>query len=227
VLPYILLVLLIALERVAELAVARRNTRWSLQRGAVEFGQRHFPAIVAAHCALLAGCLAEPPLAHRPFIPALGLPMLALVLLMQPVRLWCIKSLGPRWNTRILVIPGAALVRTGPYRYLRHPNYAAVAIEGAALPLIHTAWLTCACFTITNAALLTIRVRCESTAHSWALSVARSYPPPTAPPGQARLGSRDTLSTAGADCKALALLPADVPDTGQQHAILPLGHQDR
>jgi methyltransferase len=170
VLPYILLVLLIALERVAELAVARRNARWSLQRGGVEFGQRHFPAIVAVHCALLAGCLAEPLLAHRPFIPALGLPMLVLVLLMQPVRLWCIKSLGPRWNTRILVIPGAALVRTGPYRYLRHPNYAAVAIEGAALPLIHTAWLTCACFTITNAALLTIRVRCETTAHRWALS---------------------------------------------------------
>ena len=97
----------------------------AVTRGGVGFGQRHFPAIVAVHCALLVGCLAEPPLAHRPFIPALGLPMLALVLLMRPARLWCIKSLGPRWNTRILVIPRAALVRTGPYRYLRHPNYAA------------------------------------------------------------------------------------------------------
>jgi len=171
--PYVLLVLLIALERVAELAVARRNARWSLQRGAREFGRGQYLAIVTAHCALLAGCLAEPPLGHRPFIPWLGAPMLALVLLAQPVRVWCIKALGHRWNTRVLVIPGAALVRTGPYRYLRHPGYAAVAIEGTALPLVHTAWLTCACFTIANAALLTMRIRCETAAHRWALSAAR------------------------------------------------------
>jgi methyltransferase len=167
---YVLLILLICVERVAELAVARRHARWSLQRGAREFGQGHYPAIVAVHCALLAGCLAEPPLAHRPFIPALGAPMLALVLLAQPARLWCIKALGPRWNTRVLVIPDAALIRTGPYRYLRHPGYITAAVEGAALPLVHTAWLTCVCFTIANAAILTVRIRCEAAAHRWALS---------------------------------------------------------
>lgn len=166
--PYVLLISLIALERLAELAAARRNTRWSLQRGAREFGRGHYPVIVAAHCALLGGCLAEPVLTRRPFVPALGVPMLALVLFVQPIRLWCVRALGPRWNTRVLVIPGAALVRTGPYRYLRHPNYAAVAIEGAALPLVHTAWITCACFTIANAALLTTRMRCEASAHHWA-----------------------------------------------------------
>ena len=166
--PYALLVVLIALERVAELAVARRNTRWSIERGGTEFGRRHYPAIVAVHCGLLAGCLAEPPLAHRPFLPALGVPVLGLVLLMQPVRLWCIKTLGHQWNTRVLVIPGARLVRTGPYRYLRNPNYMAVAIEGAALPLVHTAWLTCVCFMLANAVLLRIRVRCENVALSWA-----------------------------------------------------------
>jgi methyltransferase len=186
--PYVLLIFLIALERVAELAVARRNARWSQQRGAREFGRGHYPVIVAAHCALLGGCLVEPPLAHRPFIPALGVPMLALVLLAQPVRLWCIKALGHQWNTRVLVIPGQSLVRTGPYRYLRHPNYAAVAVEGAALPLIHTAWLTCVCFTIANAAILTVRIRCETAAHRWALS------------------GRD-VSYGGADGKSLAQPP--------------------
>ncbi len=186
--PYVLLILLIGVERVAELAAARRNARWSLQRGAREFRRGHYPVVVTAHCALLAGCLAEPPLAHRPFIPALGAPMLALVLLAQPVRLWCIQALGPRWNTRILVIPGAALVRTGPYRYLRHPNSAAVAVEGAALPLVHTAWLTCVCFTVANAAILTARIRCEAAAHRWALS---------------RREVTDDGSRAGADDKSL------------------------
>jgi methyltransferase len=167
---YALLIAAIAAERVAELAVARRNARWSLQREAREFGRGHYPVVVAVHCALLAGCLAEPLLAHRPFIPALGWPMLAVVLLAQPLRLWCLRALGPRWNTRILVIPGMPLVSTGPYRYLPHPNYAVVAVEGAALPLIHTAWITCVCFTIVNAAILIIRIRCETTAHRWAMS---------------------------------------------------------
>lgn len=173
--PYSLVIILVALERVAELAVARRNTRWSLERGGLEFGRRHYPAIVAVHCGLLAGCLAEPPLAHRPFVPALGVPMLGLVLLAQPARLWCMKTLGHQWNTRVMVIPGAGLVRTGPYRYLRNPNYAAVAMEGAALPLIHTAWLTCVCFTMANAVILSIRIRCENLAHGLALPAARSH----------------------------------------------------
>jgi methyltransferase len=161
---YTLLVGAVALERVAELVVSRRNERWSAARGAVVSGQGHYPVMVALHTGLLAGCLAEVWLGDRPFTPALGWPMLALVVAAQGLRWWCIRTLGPRWNTRVIVVPGLPLVAGGPYRWLRHPNYVAVVVEGLALPLVHTAWLTATAFTVLNAALLTVRIRCENTA---------------------------------------------------------------
>ncbi|WP_232835660.1 isoprenylcysteine carboxyl methyltransferase family protein [Actinocorallia populi] len=163
---YTALVLLIAAERLVELAVARANTRWSLARGGVITGGAHYPLFALLHTALLAGCLLEPPLAHRPFIPALAWPMLALVLAAQALRWWCIHTLGRQWNTRIVVVPGLPRVTRGPYRlpWLPHPNYLAVALEGLALPLIHTAWLTALTFTLLNTALLTLRIRHESRA---------------------------------------------------------------
>ncbi|MFE9841782.1 isoprenylcysteine carboxyl methyltransferase family protein [Streptomyces goshikiensis] len=161
---YLLLLGLVAAERIAELAVARRAARWSLARGAREYGRGHYPAMVALHTALLVGCAVEPWAAGRPFVPVLGWSALALAALAQGLRWWCITTLGPRWNTRVLVVPGLPLVAGGPYRLLRHPNYVAVVVEGAALPLVHSAWLTAAGFTALNAALLTVRVRCEDTA---------------------------------------------------------------
>lgn len=161
---YLALVLSVAAERGAELAVARRNTDWSLARGAVETGQRHYPVLVALHTALLVGGPIEVWAAQRPFVPALGWPMLGVVAAAQLLRWWCIGTLGPRWNTRVLVVPGLTPVRSGPYRYLRHPNYLAVAAEGAALPLVHGAWLTAVVFTALDSALLTVRIRCENTA---------------------------------------------------------------
>ncbi|MCA1223285.1 isoprenylcysteine carboxyl methyltransferase family protein [Streptomyces sp. 8L] len=163
---YTVLVLAVGAERLAELAVAKRNTRWSLARGAVEHGCGHYPAMVALHTGLLLGCLAEVRFGHRPFEPALGWPMLAAVLLAQGLRWWCVTALGPRWNTKVLVVPGLPLVTAGPYRlrWLRHPNYVAVAAEGVALPLAHTAWLTAVAFTVLNAWLLTVRIRCENAA---------------------------------------------------------------
>ncbi|RJL20853.1 hypothetical protein D5H75_38910 [Bailinhaonella thermotolerans] len=158
----ILLILLVAAERLAELAVARRNTRWALSRGGREHGRGHYPVMAVLHVALLAGCLAEAP--FRPFVPALGLPMLALVILSQALRWWCVAALGRRWNTRVIVIPGLPLVASGPYRWFRHPNYVAVVVEGIALPLVHTAWLTALVFTLLNAVLLTVRIRCENAA---------------------------------------------------------------
>ncbi|WP_093769652.1 isoprenylcysteine carboxyl methyltransferase family protein [Streptomyces sp. F-7] len=161
---YTLLVLAVAVERLAELVVARRNAAWTRARDGVEHGRGHYPVMVVLHTGLLAGCLLEPLLADRPFLPALGWPALALVLLAQALRWWCITTLGPYWNTRVIVVAGARLVGDGPYRLLRHPNYVAVVVEGAALPLVHSAWITATVFTLADAVLLTVRVRCENAA---------------------------------------------------------------
>ncbi|MDU0301708.1 isoprenylcysteine carboxyl methyltransferase family protein [Streptomyces sp. PAL114] len=161
---YTPLVLAVAVERLAELVVARRNAAWTRARAGVEHGSGHYPVMVVLHTGLLAGCLLEPLLADRPFLPALGWPALALALLAQVLRWWCITSLGPYWNTRVIVVPGARLVGRGPYRLLRHPNYVAVVVEGVALPLVHSAWITATLFTLANAVLLTVRIRCENAA---------------------------------------------------------------
>ncbi len=163
---YVLLIGAVAVERVVELALARRNSAWTLGRGGIEHGRDHYPWMVALHTALLAGCLLEPTLAARPFVPLLGWTALALVAASQALRWWCVRSLGPYWNTRVIVVPGTPPVRRGPYRFprLRHPNYVAVAVEGAALPLVHGAWLTALAFTAANTALMSVRIRCEDTA---------------------------------------------------------------
>lgn len=159
---YALLVAAVALERLAELIVAQRNLAWSRLHGGVEWGAGHYPAMVLLHTGLLAGCLAEA--MHRPFLPWLGWPMLAIVLAAQGLRWWCIATLGRQWNTRIVVIPGASRVDRGPYRVVPHPNYVAVIAEGVALPLVHTAWLTAVVFTVLNAALLRTRIKVENAA---------------------------------------------------------------
>lgn len=161
---YGLLVAAVAAERIAELAVARRNERWSTTRGAIVTGQGHYPAMVALHTGLLVGCPAEVWLADRPFVPALAWPMLAVLTGAQALRWWCIGTLGPRWNTKVIVVHDLPLVTSGPYRRLQHPNYVAVVAEGVALPLVHTAWVTAIVFTVLNAALLTVRIRCENRA---------------------------------------------------------------
>lgn len=151
---FTLLVAAVALERGVELVVSRRNLGWALARGGRESGRGHFPAMVALHAALLVGAVAEVVVADRPFLPWLGWPALALALACQGGRYWCIAVLGRQWNTRVVVVPGLAAVARGPYRWLRHPNYAVVALEGLALPLVHTAWVTAAVFTALNAVLL-------------------------------------------------------------------------
>ncbi len=161
---YALLLAAIAVERLAELVVSRRNLAWSRARGGVEFGAGHYPAMVVLHTGLLAGCLLEVIVFDRPFIPALGWSMLAVVVAAQALRWWCVATLGPQWNTRVVVVPGAARVGDGPYRYFAHPNYVAVVAEGFALPLVHTAWITALVFTALNAALLRTRIRTENAA---------------------------------------------------------------
>jgi methyltransferase len=158
------LLALIAVERVAELVVSQRHAVALLRAGGVESGRGHFPVMVALHIGLLAGCVAEPLALHRTFIPALGYPMLAVVVLANALRWWCIVTLGPRWSARVIVMPGLPLVGSGPYRWFAHPNYVAVVVEGAALPLVGSAWITASAFTVLNAALLTVRLRCETRA---------------------------------------------------------------
>lgn len=161
---YPVLVGAFAVERIGELVVARRNERWARARGATEYGRGHYPVMVALHTGLLVGAPLEVALGNRPFIPGLGVPMLVLLAASQALRWWCISTLGRQWNTRVLVVPGLGRVDRGPYRLLAHPNYAAVVIEGAALPLVHTAWLTALVFSACNAALLTRRIRVEDRA---------------------------------------------------------------
>ncbi|GGM73019.1 isoprenylcysteine carboxyl methyltransferase [Lentzea pudingi] len=161
---YSVLVGLVAVERLAELVVAKRNLAWSLARGGRETGFAHYPFMVVLHTGLLAGCLAEVWLADRDFVALLGWPMLALVVLSQALRWWCIRVLGRQWNTRIVVVPGLPRVTGGPYRLVPHPNYVAVVVEGVALPLVHGAWLTALVFTVLNAGLLTVRIRAENDA---------------------------------------------------------------
>ena len=161
---YTVLIGLVGIERLVELVVAKRNLAWSLARGGKETGFGHYPFMVVLHTGLLVGCLLEVWLGGRTFIPALGWPMLALALGSQVLRWWCVRTLGPRWNTRIIVVPDLPLVTGGPYRFFSHPNYVAVVVEGAALPLVHTAWLTALCFSVINAGLLTVRIRAENTA---------------------------------------------------------------
>jgi methyltransferase len=161
---YIALVAAVALERLAELRLTRRNLAWSLDQGGVETGFGHYPAMVALHTGLLVACVLEAILGHRPFLPALGWPMVVIVLAAQALRWWCIATLGRQWNTRIVVVPGLRLKAGGPYRFFTHPNYVAVVVEGIALPLVRTAWLTALLFTVLNAILLSVRIRAENDA---------------------------------------------------------------
>ena len=143
-----------AAERVAELVLSARHARWAFARGGVERGRGHFPAMVALHTALLVAPVVEVVTADRPFLPWLGWPALVAVVAAQALRWWCIATLGRQWNTRVIVVPGASLVARGPYARFAHPNYVAVVVEGVALPLVHTAWVTALAFTLLNAVLL-------------------------------------------------------------------------
>ena len=155
---------LCALERGVELVVSRRNRRWALAQGALEFGHGHLLPMKLLHGAFLGGCALEVWAGARPFLPALGWPCLGLALLCQALRYWVIASLGRRWNVGVIVLPGVPVEVRGPFRFLRHPNYVAVALEGLAVPLVHSAWLTALVFSTLNAALLRVRIRCEEAA---------------------------------------------------------------
>jgi methyltransferase len=158
------LVALVGLERLVEMRISRRNAAWSRAQGAQEHGAGHYPTMVALHTSLLVAAVAEVWVLDRRPSRALAATSLALVATTMGLRYWVIGTLGHRWNTRVLVLPEDQLVIAGPFRYVRHPNYVAVTVEVAALPLVHSAFGTAVVFTLANAALLKVRIRVEDEA---------------------------------------------------------------
>jgi len=155
---------LLGVERGAELLISRANGRAAFAKGAYEVGQRHYRWMAALHVAFFFSCAAEVLLLDRSFPGALGFVALGLVVCAQTLRYAAVRALGQKWNVRIIVWPLAPPVTSGPYRFVRHPNYVAVAIELACVPLVHGAVLTAVAFSICNAVVLAIRIAEEERA---------------------------------------------------------------
>lgn len=148
----------VTLQRLGELGLARRNTAWLLRQGAVEQAPGHYPLIVAVHAAWLLG------LWMLAYDSAVSLPWLAAFAVLQAMRVWVLATLGRRWTTRIIVVPGAPLVKRAPFRFLSHPNYAVVAGEIAVLPLAFGLPLFALLFSVMNVGVLLVRIRAENLA---------------------------------------------------------------
>ncbi len=154
----VLILAFVTLQRFAELVVARRNTRALLARGAHEVAPGHYPLIVAVHTLWLATLWWLAP--GKPIL----WPLIALFALLQAARLWVLATLGERWTTRIIILPGAPLVTRGPFRWVRHPNYVVVIGEIAVLPLAFGLWTVAILFSLLNLAVLAIRISAENRA---------------------------------------------------------------
>ena len=152
-----ILLTLVALQRLAELVMAYRNTKRLMQAGATEIGAAHYPLIVSVHAAWLLALVA-----WAVFVPQhLSMPWLLVYIALQAFRLWVMLTLGRFWTTRIIVPREMPLIRRGPYRFLRHPNYVVVALEIAVLPLVIGAWPLSMIFSLLNAAILKVRITAE------------------------------------------------------------------
>ena len=156
-LPYAIMVF-VTLQRLSELVIAARNTKALMAQGAVEIGKNHYPAMIALHASWL--ILLWLAAGGRP----VNLPLLAVFAVLQIMRIWVLATLGRRWTTRVIVLPGAPLVTGGPFRFLRHPNYCVVVAEIAVLPLVFGLIWIAVLYTLLNAAMLWVRIRSESQA---------------------------------------------------------------
>lgn len=157
--PLYLIVGFLVLQRLVELAIAQRNHRALADEGAIEFGRRHYPALVALHAGWLLALLAT----VDPKTPV-SIPLLAVFVLLEGGRVWVVATLGSRWTTRIMVVPGGKRIRSGPYRYLNHPNYLIVCGEIAVVPLMFGAWVLALIASVLNLLALRTRVRVENKA---------------------------------------------------------------
>jgi len=154
----IVILALVTLSRLVELTIARANTRRLIAAGGQEVAPGHYTLIVALHAAWLAA------LWWYGSGQSVSVPWLVIYIALQALRVWILASLGERWTTRIISLPGAQLVRRGPYRFMRHPNYTLVVAEIAVLPMVlHLPWIAVV-FSLLNALVLTIRIRAEERA---------------------------------------------------------------
>jgi methyltransferase len=147
------------LQRISELLIARRNEKWLLQQGAVEFGKSHYPFIVALHTLFIISIIVEYLLRGQPPVSWI---FLILFLFVLSFKFWALSSLGKYWNTKIYRVPGVYPVKKGPYKFLKHPNYMEVVCEIALIPLVFHLYYTAVIFTLLNAVMLTVRIREEN-----------------------------------------------------------------
>jgi methyltransferase len=161
VVAYLALLAVVGLLRLVEIGISKRNQRWLISQGVEKVSEPRFRWMVLFHAGILVSAGLEVVLLHRPFLPALGLAMGAVFVLANGVRWWVIGTLARHWNVGVMASVQLGVVTSGPYRWVRHPNYLAVFLELLALPLIHTAWLTALVGSMFHVAILRQRVRVE------------------------------------------------------------------
>jgi methyltransferase len=161
---YLILLAMLVVERIFELNLARRNARRAFDRGAIEVGQVHYRVMVAFHALFIVSCVVEAAFFPHTLPSIIAWIALSGEICAQALRYWAVSTLGDRWNTRIVVTPEREPVTTGPYRFMRHPNYLAVVIEIAAVPMIGGAIFTAIAFSIGNALILAVRIPAEERA---------------------------------------------------------------
>ncbi|MDV6378054.1 isoprenylcysteine carboxyl methyltransferase [Sporosarcina sp. GW1-11] len=160
---FLFVYIIVVIQRLVELTVAKRNEQWMRSQGAIEVGASHYKWMVFMHTAFFVSLLVEVTMFNRPLSPVWGL-LLVTFLLMQLLRVWCLSSLGKFWNTKILILPGATVQKKGPYRWIRHPNYVIVTTELLVLPLLFSAYFTVALFFVLNLWMLSVRIPAEERA---------------------------------------------------------------
>jgi methyltransferase len=160
---FFIIIFLVIIQRITEVFIAKRNEKKMLAQGAYEVGASHYPYMVTLHVSFFVCLITEALIFNRGISPLFPLFFL-IFLFVQALRIWCLRSLGSFWNTKIIILPGAQVVTKGPYLYLKHPNYVVVCIEIVLLPLMFQAYFTAICFTLFNLAMLSVRIPLEEKA---------------------------------------------------------------
>lgn len=158
---FVTLLVAVAAMRIVELRISKNHQRDMIEHGAAKAKDPAFPCMAMLHTVVLIGAAAEVVFLHRPYIPALAIPMLALFVIANIVRWWVIRTLGEHWNVQVMDSTKLGVITSGPFHYVRHPNYAAVFVEMIALPLIHTAWITALAGAVAHAIVLSFRLSAE------------------------------------------------------------------
>jgi len=156
---FIIFIVFLIIQRFTELYISKRNEKWLLAQGAIEYGCGHYPYIVALHTLFIVSLIAEYYLTGGQPVSYIAL---SLFILLLTFKYWVLSSLGTYWNTRIYRIPGAVAVRKGPYKLFKHPNYVDVVCEIAIIPLVFHLYYTAIVFSVLNAVMLSVRIRVEN-----------------------------------------------------------------